>query len=587
MKWLNTLRTFKNQKGVRLYQRLLQSLRPYLWVFIVGMVATILGSLLDAGLTWLVKPIVEQGFVNKNEVFIRLLPLGVIIVLIARGTANFGSTYCLSRVGRMVVADFRKQLFSHLLHLPAKFYDRHTSGQLLSLIIYNTDQIAQATTDALLTLLQEGFFAIGLVIVMLSLSWKLSILILILTPLMTYIIKYTSRRLRRISGSVQESMGSVTHVAEEAIEGYKVIRTFGGEDYEDQKFKKVTNVNRQREMKMVVTDTFGNSLVQLLTGLPIAVILYLATLPSLDISAGSFAAIIAAIISFQRPLRRLTRVNSMIQKGISAAESIYELLDQEKEKDHGTKSLDRAKGAIEYQHICFNYPHRDEDVLHDINFTIQPGELVALVGRSGSGKSTLVSLLPRFYDALRGKILMDGIDIQQYRLQDLRRQFALVSQHITLFNDTIAHNIAYGRFSDAVEQQIIEAAKAAYALDFIEKLPQGLQTIVGENGVLLSGGQRQRLAIARAILKNAPILILDEATSSLDTESERYIQAAIDQLIQHRTTLVIAHRLSTVEHADRILVLDQGRIVETGTHQQLLELNGHYARLYAMQFKDE
>lgn len=576
--------SFKNKQSIEVYKRLLHSLKPFSWLLVIGLLATMFGSLLDAGLTWLVKPVVEQGFIQKNIEFVRLLPIGVIVIFLLRGGAGFISTYCISRAGRLLVTEYRQRIFTQLLKLPAKFYDKQTSGQLISMIIYNAEQIAEATTVALLTLVQEGFLAIGLLGVMVVLSWKLTLIILIIVPFVAWIVNYTSKRLRRLSNSVQDAMAGVTQVAEQGIEGYRVIRTYGGQLHEDQKFKKISNTNRQREIKVVVTNTFGTMAVQVIIAVPIAAILFLATMPSLGISIGSFAAMIAAIISLRRPLRRLTRVNSMIQKGLAGAESIYNLLDTDIELDTGTKTLERAKGHLSLQNINFSYPGSDERVLKNISFELEPGKMIALVGRSGSGKSTLVSLLSRFYEFNQGKILLDGVDISEIRLDDLRRQFALVSQQVVLFNDTVAHNIAYGKFNDASESEIKEAAKAAYALDFIERLPNQFDTIVGDNGGLLSGGQRQRIAIARAILKNAPILILDEATSSLDTESERYIQAALNNLIKDRATLVIAHRLSTVENADIILVMDKGEIVEQGTHQELLQKNGHYAKLYAMQF---
>jgi subfamily B ATP-binding cassette protein MsbA len=380
-------------------------------------------------------------------------------------------------------------------------------------------------------------------------------------------------------------MGDLTHLAEEGIENYKVVRVFGGEEYEKQKFFATVNQNRQREMKVVATSALGTSLTQLITSIPIAIIVFIATRPSLQIDLGGFGAFVFAVIRMLTPLRRLTKINTEIQKGVAGAHSIFALLDEEHEKDTGTKTIKRISDSIEYKNVNFCYPHTKKTVLHDINFKIKSGQNIALVGRSGSGKSTLVGLLPRFYDVTNGEILIDGVNIQKYKLTDLRRQFSVVSQHLTLFNDTIASNIAYGSLKDATTAKIEQAAEAAHILDFIKGLPDGLNTFIGENGLLLSGGQRQRIAIARALLKDAPILILDEATSALDTESERHIQAALEQLMKNRTTLVIAHRLSTVEHADKIIVLDNGNIIESGTHKQLLKLNRQYAKLYKMQFK--
>lgn len=572
---------------VALYRRLFKAIAPYWILFVIGILGTTGNSGIDAMMAWLVKPVINKGFIARDEAFIRILPLAIVIIFIARGVTGFLSDYCITRVGRNVVMDFRQQVFAHFLKLPAAFYDQNSSGQLLSILIYNVEQIAQASTDALLIVVQEGCLAIGLIIVMFSVSWELTLLFVVTAPLMVLIFRYTSKRMRKVSSKVQETMGHVTHVAEETIEGYKVIRTFGGEHYEADKFNQATRLNRQREMKVIIADSLGTTGVQLLSSIVIAATLMLATSSVLKISAGSFAAMIAAAVALLRPVRRLTQVNNRIQKGLAGAQSVFALLDRPVEQDQGVIPLLRSQGNIAYQAVSFSYPNTTHQVLQDINLEINSGEVIALVGKSGSGKTTLVNLLPRFYDVTAGKILIDGVDIRDYKLADLRQQFALVSQHVTLFNDTIAHNIAYGRLGTVTEAEIKEAAKAAHAWEFIEHLPQQLNTLVGENGVLLSGGQRQRLAIARAILKNAPILILDEATSALDTESERHIQAALEDLMRHRTTLVIAHRLSTIENANRIVVMEQGKIIEMGTHQTLLQQQGAYARLHALQFRND
>jgi subfamily B ATP-binding cassette protein MsbA len=538
--------------------------------------------LTEAGFISLIKPIIDRGFIARDMKFIHLLPFLIIIIFLIKGVLSFISSYYVNKVGRRVITDFRQRVFNHLLKLPASFYDRQTSGQLLSLLVYNVEQVSEASTFALLTVFQEGFLVIGYLAVMFSNSWKLSCLFITTIPIIAAIIRYTSRRLQTLSSNVQKAMGQVTHVAEEAIEGYKVIRTFGGEAYESGKFNAATELNQRREMKIIVTDTLGSTMVQLLAAIPISCILFLATLPSLKISAGSFVAILGAMISLLRPLRRLSRMNSVIQKGIAGAKSIFELLDTEIEKDCGEVTLTRAKGEIEFRQVNFRYSKRSRTILQDINFKINPGETIALVGRSGSGKTSLVNLLPRFYELNSGQILIDGVDNHKYHLNELRNQFAFVSQHVNLFNDSVANNIAYGKFQETSNDQIKEAAKAACALEFIEQLPQGFDTLIGENGVLLSGGQRQRIAIARAIIKDAPILILDEATSALDSESERYIQLALEKLMENRTTMVIAHRLSTIEKADRILVLEKGRILESGSHAELLRNKSHYAKLHSM-----
>lgn len=571
--------------GLYLYKRLLRYAQRYWFAFVLGIIGTMLESGITAGFTWVIKPILDKGFVERDQLFIRWLPVGIILAFIVRGIAAFMSNYYMAWAGRNVVMQFRQDIFAHLLRLPARFFDNTTSGQLLSAIIYNVEQVAKASTDALVTVVQESCFIIGLIIVMMLTSWRLSLVFLIAVPIIAYIARYSSLRMRKLSSNVQSSMGEVTHVAEETIEGYKVIRTFGGEQYETEKFNRLTEKNRFRELKIIATNTLASSSVQLIAGVIIAVMVFLTTQKT-NITAGGFISMISAMLALLKPMRNLTTVNNTIQKGIAAADSIFSLLDEQPEKDKGTISLTRSKGKIEYRNIEFSYQN-NKSILHNINFCVEPGQTIALVGRSGSGKSTLVNLLPRFYDEFTGTIFIDGIDSRTLRLEDLRNQFALVSQNVTLFNDTIAHNIAYGRLEEATEGEIKKAAIAAHALEFIEKLPDGFNTLIGENGVLLSGGQRQRIAIARAVLKNAPILILDEATSALDTEAERHIQEALEELIHNRTTLVIAHRLSTVEKANKILVIDDGYIVEEGAHQELLDKDGYYARLYRMQFKDD
>ncbi|PIZ04116.1 MAG: lipid A export permease/ATP-binding protein MsbA [Gammaproteobacteria bacterium CG_4_10_14_0_8_um_filter_38_16] len=572
--------------GFQTYKRLLQSAKPYWVLFVFGAIATVIVSGTDATFTGLIKPIIDESFIKRDRSFIHWLPILIFGIFIIRGMAGFISSYCISRVARTVVRDLRRLIFSRLLQLPASFYDRNGSGYILSTIVYNVEQVAQACSDALMTIIRESSLAIGLIVVMFVVSWKLSLLFIVIAPFIMWVVKWSSVRMRRLSANVQQSVGDVTHVAGEGIDGYRVVRLYGGQEYENKKFKLATKNNLQRELKIVVTNGVGTSSMQLLLAIPIAITLLVATNPALHISAGSFGAIVAAMISLLRPVRRMSMVNTEIQKGVAAAESIFKMADETVEQDVGTRTLSRVKGDIVFHNVNFKYDTSTQLVLKQINFSVKAGQTVAIVGKSGGGKSTLVNLLPRFYEIHSGDIRIDGVNINVYRLAELRKQFAFVSQDTTLFDDTIANNIAYGSSGLVERDKIISAATAANAMEFILQMPAGLDTQIGEDGVLLSGGQRQRIAIARALLKDAPILILDEATASLDVHAERHIQSALDDLMKDRTVLVIAHRLSTVENADCIIVLDDGEIVETGTHRALLQAEGVYAALYHAQFKE-
>jgi subfamily B ATP-binding cassette protein MsbA len=570
------------------YARLFVYIRRYWVSLVIAIVASMVYSGVDAWFVYFLKPLLDEGLVKKNHEFLTWAPIMVLAAFATRGIASFFSNYNIASVSRHVIANLREDLFAHLQKLPAKFYDHSTSGQTLSILLYSVEQVANASADVLTTAIQSTFFIMGLLIVMFQNSWKLSLIYFVIIPLITVIMRYTSKRVRRLSLHIQESVAELTHRVEENLQGYKVVRAFGGQVFEANKFNKATRVNRQREMKVVAARSLSVSAVQLVAAIALSVTLYVATLDIADsiLLAGGFVSLIAAMLALLKPMKDLTSMQNKLYRGIAGAQTVFDFLDQDPEIETGSISVERVSGKMTFANLNFSYDGK-KTILNNINFEVQPGQVVALVGRSGSGKSTLVSLLPRYYNHFSGDILLDDISIHDYRLADLRNQFAVVSQNVTLFNDTIAHNIAYGSFDQVSDEEIIAAAKSANAFEFIQELPNGFQTIVGENGVLLSGGQRQRIAIARAILKDAPILILDEATSALDSESERYIQSALEELMRNRTTLVIAHRLSTVEHADCIVVLDAANVVEMGSHAELLAKNGYYAKLYKLQFKDD
>lgn len=580
---------YTHKNSIVLYRRLLKYIFRYWPAFVIAMIGNIGYSGLDAGVTYMLKPILNKGFIERDMQFIHLLPFLVLGAFLFRGLMNLLSSYFMARVSNGVIVDFRQQIFEKIMKLPSVYFDNKGSGQILSIILYNVSQVTNAGSDALTTFVQSFCMVVGLLVVMFTISWRMSLLFMITVPLIALTVHISSRRLRQISLKLQEQMGEVTNIAEEGIEGYKVVRMFGGQNYEINKFNKVTYRNYMRQLKVAITNVFTENSVQLLAAIVLSVVIYLATShkSSMMLSAGGFVALVAAMVAILKPLKNFTNVNTKIQQGLAGAQSVFALLDSDVEEDNGTVHIDRAQGNIVYDNVSFTYPLKEKQVLNNISFSVKPGQTVALVGRSGSGKSTIVNILQRFYMGWQGHIKLDGEPIENYVLSDLRQQFAIVSQHVTLFNDTIAHNIAYGKFADATEEDIIAAAKAANAWEFIKEMPAGIQTLIGENGVMLSGGQRQRLAIARAILKNAPIFILDEATASLDTESERLIQDALDRLMRNRTTIVIAHRLSTIENADLIIVMDSGNILEIGQHKELIAHQGMYAHLHKLQFRDQ
>lgn len=574
------------------FKRLLSYAKPYKLGFVAAIVGMLGYAAIDVYFLSKLQPLIDDGLAGANPDFMKWAPLFVIVAFLFRGVFHFVANYCLAWVGNHVVTDLKQNLFEHIMAMPVSFHDKESTGGLISKLTFDTEQVLNSVSKSILVIVQQSAFVIGLIGLMFFISWKLSVIFLLVTPLIAIIVTIVSKRFRKISKSIQGAMGEVTTAAEQTFNGHKIVLTFGGQIREFARFAQINKHNRHQRMKLTAAKAASVPVIQVIASFALAFVFYAVNSDSLrdSISAGSFVSVITYMTMLLRPLKMLTNVNSEFQKGMAACVSIFAVLDQKTENDQGSLVFDKVQGNIAFKNVDFSYGVVSDKAgdtkwaLKNISFELNPGETLALVGRSGSGKSTASELLLRFYDANRGEILIDNVNIEQYQLKSLRHQFAYVSQQVVLFNDTLANNIAYGK-PKASREEIVAAAKSAHVMEFAEQMENGLDTNLGENGSLLSGGQRQRVAIARALLCDAPFLILDEATSALDTESERHIQNALQILQKNRTSIVIAHRLSTIENADKIIVMEQGEIIEQGDHQSLLAKKGAYAQLHNFQFQ--
>ena len=564
--------------SLKIYLRLLEYVLPHWKAFAISLFGFLIFASTQPALAALMEYLVDSlQAEQRDEIY--WVPIATVGIIFFRGIGSFLGSYYIAKVANNVVHTLRCKIFNKYTHLPHGFFDDQNSGHLLSRVTYDVQQVTAAATDAVKIIVREGLTVIGLLGYLMYMNWMLSLIFIAIAPIIGLLVNYASKRFKAISKNIQTTMGDITHVSSELIKNYRVVRSFGGEDYEKERFTKSSLSNFKQTMKMVQTAAINTPVLQLIVACALALMIYLALLLMTDASPGEFVAYITAAGLIPKPIRQLSEVNAKIQKGIAGAESVFNVLDETQEQDHGQYQPRHIEGKIDIKSLSFCYSAGQKNILKNINISIKPGTTIALIGRSGSGKTTLSNLIPRFYNHQQGEILIDDVDVNDYKLANLREHISLVTQNVTLFNDTIANNIAYGTLQKKPLELIKQAAKEANAYEFIEQLPDGWDTLVGENGLKLSGGQRQRLAIARALLKDAPILILDEATSALDTESEQLIQSALEKAMKNRTTIVIAHRLSTIQNADEILVMDQGEIIESGTHSSLLENSGLYAKL--------
>ena len=552
----------------------------------LSVILLIASAFADTSLIALLRPLLDRGFSMNDQDFLLMAPFYIFGLVVLRGIANYGYSIFLSLISGNIVMKIRQRLFSHFVDSPVSYYDQNSTGRLLSRITYDTDQVAASSSDALITIIRETAFICGLFYTMFYNSWQLSLSLIIITPIVISLITFISIRFRRLAKNMQNSMGNVTMSVEQMLKGYREIIIFGAQEEENRNFEKVSNKFRRDNMRLVSISALSTPIVQVVISFAIAFVLLTASNPDLNITPGEFTVVFSSLVALMQPIKSLTSVNAGFQKGMAACQTLFSLLEQPIEQDNGNVNIDKVKGNIIFKNVSFKYATRQDLALNNISFSVAAGKTVALVGKSGSGKTTIANLLTRFYDISDGEITIDGINLSNYTLYCLRNQIGLVSQHVHLFNDTIANNIAYGKIGEFSLEQIEEAAKKANAYDFIKQFDKGFDTVVGENGVLLSGGQRQRIAIARALLRDNPILILDEATSALDTESEKEIQKALDILQKGRTSIVIAHRLSTIENADQILVINEVSIIEQGTHTELLKKDGAYTKLYKSNFNE-